>query len=343
MPENIAPYQTRGLPPMPSVSRHTLPMAGLLVDVYGLDELSSQRSSLPTTCLWLLHPRTRNRGVVADIASRALARWHASAASKARNLVALAFDMPNHGSRLVSATANEAWDGGNATHAVDMLGAVRGAVADVQLLMDLVDGYLGVRADAHACLGWSLGGHSAWQAWLGEERVDAAVVVVGCPDYMRGGEDLMSSRAVAGGLASSAEAFIGGPHFPPSLVRACLAHDPKVVLFGGAERPVPSVPLGEQDRERVRDALDRRRVAGKRLLLCSGGRDALVPPAVGRPVVDVLVDAGRWYDVRVDSRVYEGVGHAFSKDMVTDAVEFLVDAVARGPREGGEGGRAAKM
>lgn len=163
-----------------------MPMAGLLVDVYGLDELPADRASLPTTCLWLLHPRTRTRSHMMDIASRSLAAWHAaeSSAARSRGLIALAFDMPNHGSRLVSAAANEAWDRGNETHAVDMLSMVKGAVADMAGLMDVVQAYLGVRADAHVCLGWSLGGHSAWQAWMGEDRIDAAVVIVGCPDFM---------------------------------------------------------------------------------------------------------------------------------------------------------------
>ncbi|XWX01612.1 hypothetical protein V2A60_009640 [Cordyceps javanica] len=354
MLENIAPYQTRGLPPMPAVSRRTIPMAGLLVDVYGLDELPAGATgagadgtapALPTTCLWLLHPRTRDRGQMADIASRAVAGWHADErASRSRGLVALAFDMPNHGTRLVSAAANEAWDAGNETHAVDMLGMVKGAVADMAGLMDLTDGYLGVRVDAHACLGWSLGGHSAWQAWMGEDRIDAAVVIVGCPDFM----NLMSTRAAASNMitttGSGSASFIGGRHFPPSLVRVCAAHDPKGLLFGTDDAAVPGLPLRDADRDRVRRALDRHRLAGKRLLLCSGGRDKLVPPAVGQPVVDVLTDAsggGGWYagGMSVDSRVYDDVGHAFSKDMVTDAVAFLVDAVARGPRER-ESGRA---
>lgn len=174
-------YATKGLPPPPAVSKKTIPMAGLLVDVYGLDELPT---SSPVTCLWLLHPRTQTRGRMHDIASRTLSAWHASKNSSTRGLIALAFDMPNHGSRLVSDSANLAWDGGNDSHALDMLGMVKGGVSDMKGLMDLVAGYLGRDADAHVCLGWSLGGHGAWQAWMGEERIDAAVVVIGCPDLM---------------------------------------------------------------------------------------------------------------------------------------------------------------
>lgn len=101
-----------------------------------------------------------------------------------RGLLALAFDMPNHGTRLVSDEANHAWDKGNENHAIDMLGMVKGGRADMSGLIDVVGGYLRREVDGHLVLGWSLGGHSAWEAWAGEERIDAAVAVVGCPDFM---------------------------------------------------------------------------------------------------------------------------------------------------------------
>jgi hypothetical protein len=34
-------------------------------------------------------------------------------------------------------------------------------------------------------LGVSLGGHAAWQVFFNEPRVTAAVVIIGCPDYIR--------------------------------------------------------------------------------------------------------------------------------------------------------------
>lgn len=119
-----------------------------------------------------------------DIASRTIAAYNETPSSKTRGMVALAFDMPNHGTRNVSEKGNNAWDKGNDQHAVDMAGMVKVGRADMSGLMDLVSGYLGRDVDAHVCLGWSLGGHSAWQAWIGEDRIDAAAVVIGCPDYM---------------------------------------------------------------------------------------------------------------------------------------------------------------
>lgn len=175
-----AGYATRGLPPPPQVSVTTIPMAGLLVDVYGLEEL---RPSVPVSCLWLLHPRTRTRARMRDIASRVVGAYNDSNDAADRGLVALAFDMPNHGTRMVSEAANGAWDEGNERHAVDMMGAVKGGRCDMSGLMDVAEGYLGREVRGHACLGWSLGGHAAWQAWVREERLDAVVVVVGCPDF----------------------------------------------------------------------------------------------------------------------------------------------------------------
>lgn len=174
-------YTTKGLPEPPSISVKTIPMAGLLVDVYGLEELPA---NVPVSCLWLLHPRTRTRARMHDIAKRTISAYmsHAGENPK-RGLIALTFDMPNHGTRLVSEEANHAWDKGNATHAIDMFGMVKGGVSDMRNLMDLVSGYLGCEVDAHVCLGWSLGGHSAWQAFFGEKRIDAAVVIIGCPDF----------------------------------------------------------------------------------------------------------------------------------------------------------------
>ncbi|KAM0432271.1 hypothetical protein ACHAPT_004811 [Fusarium lateritium] len=293
-------YATKGLPPPPAVSKKTLPMAGLLVDVYGLGEIPSNK---PLTCLWLLHPRTRTRARMRDIASRTIAAWNAHAGeAPERGLIALAFDMPNHGTRLISKSANLAWDGGNASHAIDMMGMVKGGVTDMAGLMDLVAGYLGREVDGHVCLGWSLGGHS-----------------------------LMSDRAAIAKL-DCGDNFIGSKYFPDDLVKTCLSYDPRALLFGTS--PV------QPDQARLKPILDAR-VRGKRLLLCSGGDDVLVPYANSRPLATLLKEAAGergWYDgsVVVEDRVYEGVGHRFNAAMVEDAVRFLVDAVERGPRGRGK-------
>ncbi len=42
----------------------------------------------------------------------------------------------------------------------------------------------GPSIDQHLVLGVSLGGHAAWQVLFNEPRVTAAVVIIGCPDYL---------------------------------------------------------------------------------------------------------------------------------------------------------------
>lgn len=143
----------------------------------------------------------------------------------------------------------------------------------------------------------------------------------------------MSDRAKIANL-DCGDAFLGSKYFPPDLITATLAHDPKGLLAGTS--PLPGPPLSTAEQARLRPILDSR-VGGKRLLVCSGSQDKLVPCANSRSVVALLRDAvDGWYaegGVTVDDRVYEGVGHSFCAEMVEDAVGFLVDAVAEGPRK----------
>ena len=65
---------TAALPPPPPISCRTLHMAGLQVDVYGLEELAP--SATRVSCLWLHHPRTRSRAYMADFAARCVGAWN---------------------------------------------------------------------------------------------------------------------------------------------------------------------------------------------------------------------------------------------------------------------------
>jgi pimeloyl-ACP methyl ester carboxylesterase len=222
---------------------------------------------------------------------------------------------------------------------------------------DLVEGYLFPdadgkrRIDQHIALGVSLGGHSVWQLMFAEPRVTAGVVVIGCPDYMSEfllpvhtaswvrmsdltDTDLLSDRARLSKLSTySAQddgaSFIGSKDFPPSLVDACRKSDPKAIFFGAS--PVPDANASAANDENVRQIL-RDRLRGKKFLLCSGGEDKLVPYRCSEPFLQWFTQAtGSWFKeegVSVDNRVYPGVGHSFSADMITDSVQFVVDAVA---------------
>ncbi len=180
-----------GLSPLVPTSKQTITITGLLVDVYGLDELPP--SATHVSCLWLHHQRLSNKERLGDFAQRAVGTWNARVASgmdTERGLVALAFDHRNHGSRLGREGPNGSWREGNETHAQDMLGIIAGAVVDQSLLIDAVDGYLFVgreksrTIDQHLALGVSLGGHSVWQSMFTDPRLVAGVVVIGCPDLV---------------------------------------------------------------------------------------------------------------------------------------------------------------
>ncbi|KAG6142619.1 hypothetical protein E4U38_005202 [Claviceps purpurea] len=321
------------------VSKETMNMAGLLVDIYGLDQVPPPSRPCPLTCLWLLHPRLRSRSSMQDIAERTLAAWHETYqdGARRRSLIALAFDMPNHGSHKVCETSNLDWEEGNLSHARDMVNAVGGGAATMSLLMGLVGFYTGRTAeiDAHVCLGWSLGGHTAWWSLFGEPRLDGAVVVVGCADYI----SLMTERHKESPLPTPSP-FLGSVYFPSDLVTEIQKVDPKARLFGATAAPPPSPPLPASEQDRLRDLLDAK-VRGKKVLVCSGGDDKLVPYARSAPLLAVLKDAvrpGGWYEdggFVLEDRVYEGVGHKFSEDMVRDSVKFLVRIVSEGPRDRG--------
>ncbi|ORY68856.1 uncharacterized protein BCR38DRAFT_521819 [Pseudomassariella vexata] len=332
--------------PIPTISKSTLPIAGLHVDIYGLAELPPSATSI--SCLWLHHPRLQSKECMTDIASLSVNAWNShstplpSSSSSSRGLIAVAFDQRNHGTRLISAIANEAWRSGNKTHAQDMFGTISGMVVDTGILMDLLEGYLfgngngpgasvsGVerRIDQHLALGVSLGGHSVWQLMFAEPRVCAGVAIIGCPDYMY----IISDRARLSRLdtysaVDNGASFLGSKDFPTALVQMCKKYDPKGILFGTDEI---SYPTSEAEQKRLAPLLDSR-VRGKKFQVLSGGADKLVPYAKSEPFLKFLKDAaGSWYNgaISVEDIVYADVGHEFNADMMKDAVRFIVDTVS---------------
>jgi hypothetical protein len=140
--------------------------------------------------------------------------------------------------------------------------------------------------------------------------------------------------------------FAGSKDFPPALVEACKKLDPKGILFGTSAVPAPGT-TSEAEQQRLRAILDER-VRGKKFLLCSGGDDKLVPYRCSQPFVDWFKDAlETWYadgNVYVENKVYAGIGHSFSSDMVKDAIRFVTDVVGgedNGERRGSEGDHKA--
>lgn len=136
---------------------------------------------------------------------------------------------------------------------------------------------------------------------------------------------LMSERAQKSKLG---DGFMGSKYFPATLIDTCNAHDPKGILF--STNPMPLLPLPPSERDRLSNIIDSRGLRGKPLLLLSGKDDTLVPYAHTQPFARVLQDVG----VKVEDRAFEGVGHWFSKEMVEEAVGFVLKVV---------GGEKARM
>ncbi|KAI0206699.1 hypothetical protein F4808DRAFT_3618 [Astrocystis sublimbata] len=323
-----------------SVSQITLPIAGLQVDIYGLSELATAATAV--TCLWLHHPRLRRKEDMAYIANDMISAFNASSSSPTRGLIAVAFDQRNHGSRLVSETANEAWRQGNTTHAQDMFGTVSGTVLDTIHLLDVLEGYLfgagdgpGALAsgahrhiDSNLVLGVSLGGHSAWQLLFADPRVTAGVSVIGCPDYMNMLQDRARLSKLQTYTNDGGVSFLGSKDFPRALIAACKKYDPKAILFGTGDI---STEPSTSEQDRLRPILDSS-VRGKRFQVLSGGADKLVPYKAGQQFLDFFKNASSgWYKdghVFVEDNVYPGVGHEFNTEMRQAAVRFVLETVA---------------
>lgn len=116
------------------ISKKQYNVAGILVSVYGLDEIPQQASEV--SCLWLLHPRLGTQERMDGIAIAAITEWNKKIEQDstssggggrlpARGLIAVSFDQRNHGTRLVDPLANEAWKQGNPRHAQDMFSIFR--------------------------------------------------------------------------------------------------------------------------------------------------------------------------------------------------------------------------
>jgi hypothetical protein len=139
----------------------------------------------------------------------------------------------------------------------------------------------------------------------------------------------MTDRARLSKLPSYGISFLGSSSFPPALITSIQKSDPKGLLFSTSE--IPSSP-SHSSHTHLKSILDTK-IKGKKILVCSGGDDKLVPYHCSEPFLKFLKNAvgkGGWYEgeVYVEDNVYEGVGHAFSEGMVRDTVRFVGDTLA---------------
>ncbi|KZM24399.1 uncharacterized protein EKO05_0010424 [Ascochyta rabiei] len=333
----------------PTLSAQTFTIAGILVTVHGLAELPSDVSSL--ACLWLLNPRLQTKEAMAPTAAHIISAWNAHPKRASKGLIAAAFDQRNHGSRLVDKLHNEAWRQGNPRHAQDMFSCYHGTATDCSHLIHHLESYIFHTPSSpsitnHFALGISLGGHATWHCLLSDPRITAGVVAIGCPDYTR----LMTDRARLSKLPTYTDTsppgceFLGSKHFPRALQDAVAHYDPAGLLLPGAFNPTGADP------EPSEAALDRfktlasERLGGKQILNLSGRDDKLVPYAAAEPFLKEfkqLLSDHPTLDIAFEDVLFDGVGHAFPKQMADKAAHWLCHILANedGPAQGRRGSK----
>lgn len=328
------------------ISAATYHIAGILTTVFGLKELPPATTDVAV--LWLLHPRLQTQKCMAPFAAHLITEWnqHQSSQSsssrqqqpKKKGLIAVSFDQRNHGTREVSAIANEAWRSGNERHALDMFSCYAGTALDTSLLLDYLSGYVFPTSDRrivqNLVMGISLGGHAAWHCLMQDPRITAAIVTIGCPDYAR----LMADRARLSKrktwLDSQGRDFLGSADFPPALVEAVHKSDPAGLLWSGSglnRRPGQEHLHDEmtaEEKEKIMPLMVRC-FGNKRILNLSGGSDKLVNYAHSKPFLDWLkksIGKGGWFEgggLYLEDIVYHGVGHDVPPAMVEPMVKFV--------------------
>lgn len=311
-------------------------IAGMLLTVYGLEELPSDKNDV--TCFWLLHGRGDTQDSMSFVAAAMIHAWNGKKASDdRRSLICVSFDQRNHGSRMIDNRANESWNGGNPTHGQDMYTLFSGTAQDVSQLITHLPSYLPFRPTNHICGGVSLGAHATWHCVLHDPRISAALIIIGCADYTR----LMTDRAIRGKLPSCTATdppgrdFLGSKDFPPSLLEAIRQRDPAGMLLGELHDPsAHSSEPSEAEKAKLRPIM-REKLAGKKLLVLSGGKDRLVPYQQSEPFLAWLKRAldkeAGWfgqYGTELEDILDPEARHEFSSVMRAESERWLCEVLS---------------
>ncbi|WFC99182.1 hypothetical protein MYAM1_001926 [Malassezia yamatoensis] len=190
----------------PSLTK--IDVAGLPVNVYGMQQLTPvSRNGVPEVCITIhMHGRTgsamKEESLVKEIYSHAMqSRMQIGSNARTRDLLMVTFDSRDHGHRNTNPQAQKSWKEGNATHAVDMYGMIRGTADDTKFLAEMLPAYLFPnderRVSLVAVTGKSLGGHSAWQVLAPDDpTIRVGVSFIGTPDFQK----LLKTRAKNSGM-----------------------------------------------------------------------------------------------------------------------------------------------
>ena len=316
------------------VSWKRINITGLLVTIYGMEELPNQPGEI--ACLWLLHGRGDTQDSMGLVAAAFLHAWNDRRRAGQKSLICVCIDQRNHGSRMVDNLSNLSWKQGNPTHGPDMFNTYSGTALDVSHLITHLPSYLPFKISQHICGGVSLGGHATWQLLLNEPRITAGIIIIGCPDYVR----LMTDRAIRNKVPTAMASdppgryFVGSIDFPQPLVEAIERFDPAGALLGELDVVTGDDhlrPPSESEKARLRPIMNEK-LAGKKILCLSGAKDKLVPYAEAKPFLIWLKKAvdrdSGWFNdqgTTLEDIVDPNGRHEFSALMRKEAERWLCD------------------
>ncbi|PWZ02485.1 hypothetical protein BCV70DRAFT_168376 [Testicularia cyperi] len=314
------------------ISRTTYDLAGLPVNVFGVDELTpaparASAPSPPGVCV-VIHMHGRlgkaadDEGIARqmyDRISREKETYRTQQdstgqeAGETKDVLIVTFDARNHGYRLTNPAGQKDWKSGNPRHAMDLYGMIVGDARDVSFIVDFLAPYLFPyderRVDQWVVTGKSLGGHATWHVLANEPRITVGVPFIGMPDYTR----LLNSRTRTQFVAN------GPPYVPASLKALIDKIDPAKQpydIFDSVKNPF----------------------WGKKICVLSGARDKLVLWDWNQDFLNALVLAepqgptATMPGLKVSQK--QGVGHEVTAEMVEDAGEWIYNwAVAPQPRQ----------
>ncbi|OSD07726.1 hypothetical protein PYCCODRAFT_1429950 [Trametes coccinea BRFM310] len=287
----------------PEPTRQTFVVGGIAVNVYAQPQPKATRAAAdaPVAVMFLLHGRNGSALKMEEFVWGIFEEVHALRRKdgEARELYIVTFDQRNHGKRMVDKKANQGWfddpEQNNDRHAIDMYAIQTGTAQDVSYLIDFLPSYLFPNGERQIsqflCVGKSLGGHATWIVLRNEPRIQVAVPIIACPDYLA----LMTRRAKSHKLP------VGPPYFPQSLLDLIRRADPAAAPYTAADASNPFL--------------------GKKILVLAGADDKKVPwETAARPFVEGLnVGPGGVKEVVVE----RGVGHEFSPAMMKECARFV--------------------
>ncbi|KAI9017358.1 Alpha/Beta hydrolase protein [Gaertneriomyces semiglobifer] len=269
----------------------SLIVGGIRVYIFGLSalrQLTSENKQPKVAVCFFAHGRLGSAEQHFPFCSHLCT--HLNESHSERLGLVVTFDQRNHGQRLLSSLANEAWKSGNDTHGYDMYSIQYGTAKDISYLMDVLPMFLGAHVDAWGVCGISLGGHAALLCTANDPRINATASMIGCGDYMA----LMRYRAEKSNipLPPSSNKFIN-----EQLVALVQKHDP--------------VNLAESFR-------------GRPTILLGGGADRLVPPDCNAAFVDRLKqvyaeNANELLQIVIE----DGVRHEATPSMKEHTMKFM--------------------